>query len=95
MQLSGGVLGFARAALAVAILMVPVAASAMPTMPDRITVAEPGYSGGPDGQGGGSGCSSGPGWQGCGGWNPFTGGFGSGCYSGICGGWDGSRFWGG
>jgi hypothetical protein len=31
---------------------------------------------------------------GCGGWNPFQGGFGSGCVNGQCGGWDGFRGWG-
>jgi hypothetical protein len=29
-----------------------------------------------------------------GGWNPFQGGFGSGCLNDTCGGWDGFRGWG-
>ena len=50
---------------------------------DRTVVADNGY-GGP-----------GANWRGCGGWNPVTGGFGHGCINGFCGGWDGSRGWGG
>lgn len=63
--------------------------------PDRVVVADNTGYGGPDGQGGGGGCGSGANWQGCGGWNPFTGGFGHGCVNGMCGGWDGTRGWGG
>jgi hypothetical protein len=38
--------------------------------------------------------ATGPGWNGCGGWSPAQGGFGSGCVNGMCGGWDGNRGWG-
>ncbi|MDV3123695.1 hypothetical protein M1247_02090 [Mycobacterium sp. 21AC1] len=58
---------------------------------NQVVLASP--TGGGD-AGGGSGCDSGPGWQGCGGWNPVQGGFGHGCINGICGGWDGQRGWG-
>lgn len=56
-------------------------------------VAEPHGSGGPDGNGGGSGCGHDANWQGCGGFVPGQGGFGHGCLNGICGSWDSGRGW--
>jgi hypothetical protein len=89
---------FVAGAAAAAIVTAPAAviANAPGTTPSQVVLAEPaGHgSGGGDGQGGGGGCYSGPGWHGCGGWNPFQGGFGSGCVNGMCGGWDGTRGWG-
>lgn len=58
---------------------------------NQVVLADP--VGGGD-AGGGGGCDSGPGWQGCGGWNPAQGGWGHGCLNGMCGGWDGQRGWG-
>lgn len=71
-------------------LVVACAATVMLIAPTPTALASPGITGngGADG-----GCSSGPNWHGCGGWNPIQGGFGSGCVNGICGGWDGSRAW--
>ena len=85
----------ATAALVAAPAAVMSLGGALPA--DRVVVADgtPTGSGGPDGSGGGGGCSNGGNWQGCGGWNPATGGFGHGCFNGICGGWDGNRGWGG
>ncbi|WP_407662618.1 hypothetical protein [Mycolicibacter minnesotensis] len=56
-------------------------------------LAEPHGSGGPDGNGGGSGCGHDVDWQGCGGFIPGQGGFGHGCFNGICGSWDSNRGW--
>jgi hypothetical protein len=84
-------------AAAAAIVTAPAAvlASAPGTAHSQVVLAEPAGNGsGSGGQGGGDGCYSGPGWHGCGGWNPIQGGFGSGCVNGLCGGWDGSRGWG-
>jgi hypothetical protein len=89
---------FVAGAAAAAIVAAPTAviANTSATTPHQVVLAEPsGHgSGGGDGQGGGGGCYSGPGWNGCGGWNPAQGGFGSGCVNGTCGGWDGNRGWG-
>jgi hypothetical protein len=72
-----------------------VTANAPTTTTDEVVLADPGdVHGNGDGQGGGGGCGNGPNWQGCGGWNPIMGGFGSGCVNGTCGGWDGFRGWG-
>ena len=82
-------------AAAAAIVAAPAAVIANAPQPtfSQVVVAEPaGHGSG--GQGGGDGCYSGPGWHGCGGWNPIQGGFGSGCVNGVCGGWDGTRGWG-
>ncbi|OLP03322.1 hypothetical protein [Mycolicibacterium peregrinum] len=78
------------AGAAVAIAAGPTAAL-MTDAPATTISAQP--SGGGD-AGGGGGCDSGPGWNGCGGWNPVQGGWGHGCLNGICGGWDGQRGWG-
>lgn len=56
-------------------------------------LAEPHGSGGPDGNGGGSGCGQDTNWQGCGGYIPGQGAFGHGCVNGICGSWDSNRGW--
>lgn len=56
-------------------------------------VAQPHGAGGPDGNGGGGGCGRDAGWQGCGGFVPGQGGYGHGCFHGICGSWDGARGW--
>lgn len=61
--------------------------------PGQTAVAQPHGSGGPDGNGGGGGCGHDAGWQGCGGFVPGQGGFGHGCFNGICGSWDGGRGW--
>jgi hypothetical protein len=88
---------FVAGAAAAAIIATPATAIANtpgPT-PNQVILAEPaGYGSGGGDQGGGGGCYSGPGWHGCGGWNPFQGGYGSGCLNGMCGGWDGTRGWG-
>jgi len=61
--------------------------------PGQTAVAQPHGAGGPDGNGGGGGCGHDAGWQGCGGFVPGQGGFGHGCFNGICGSWDGNRGW--
>ncbi|WP_448422622.1 hypothetical protein [Mycolicibacter minnesotensis] len=80
------------AGAAVAIAAAPTGVMAMNT-PGQATVAQPHGSGGPDGNGGGSGCGHDIGWQGCGGFIPGQGGYGHGCFNGFCGSWDGARGW--
>jgi hypothetical protein len=88
-----GSLAVAGAAAAIVAAPAAVLANAPSNSSGQIVLAEPaGHGSG--GQGGGDGCYSGPGWHGCGGWNPVQGGFGSGCVNGVCGGWDGTRGWG-
>jgi len=76
--------------------VVPVVSTTAPTTAtSHVILADPtNGGGGPDSQGGGGGCGSGPGWNGCGGWNPFQGGTVNACSNGACGGWDGQRGWG-
>jgi hypothetical protein len=78
------------ATAAVAIAVAPTGVIAMSAPP---VVAQPHGAGGPDGNGGGSGCGHDAGWQGCGGFIPGQGGFGHGCIGGVCGSWDGGRGW--
>lgn len=80
------------AGAAVAFAAAPTAMLLADHAPSTTISAQPHGSGD---AGGGGGCDSGPGWNGCGGWNPTQGGFGHGCINGICGGWDGQRGWGG
>lgn len=83
----------ASAMTAAAFVAAPAAVSMIAPQSSHVVVADPVGSGGGDAGGGGA-CGSGDNWNGCGGWNPFQGGFGSGCVNGICVGWDGSRGWG-
>jgi hypothetical protein len=90
---------FVAGAAVAAIIATPAAviANAPATTTHQVVLADNGNvhgSGGGDGQGGSGGCGNGPGWHGCGGWNPSVGGFGGGCSNGVCGGWDGVRGWG-
>lgn len=77
-------------------VLVAAAGLALGGQVTSVAYADPDVSyggGGPDGRGGGGGCSGGEGWHGCGEWHPESGGTGSGCYNGVCGGWDGFNAW--
>lgn len=80
-------------AAAAALIAVAPTGVMLTATPEGQTVAQPHGAGGPDGNGGGTGCGHDAGWQGCGGFIPGQGGFGHGCLNGICGSWDGGRGW--
>ena len=84
------------AGAAAAIAVAPtglILATAPADAANHTVVAQPHGAGGPDGNGGGGGCGHDAGWQGCGGFIPGQGGYGHGCFQGICGSWDGARGW--
>jgi hypothetical protein len=88
-----GTMFVAGAAAAIAVAPTGLVPAATTDQTGQTVAAQPHGSGGPDGNGGGSGCGHDAGWQGCGGFIPGQGGFGHGCFNGICGSWDGGRGW--